>query len=110
MSDWSADVCSADLVEQIVHPAIKAKVPAAAIDVERQEQVVLPHVADVEEGGNLGNGVGREQGAILVAQDVAVAVLAIIGGRPAAAERSEDRRVGKVWVSTGRYGWSQIHS
>src|SRR3546814_6350218 len=86
MSDWSADVCSADLLEQIVHPAIKAKVPAAAIDVERQEQVVLPHVADVEEGGHLGIGVGREQGAILVAQDIAVADLAIIGGRPADAE------------------------
>src|SRR3546814_6023725 len=31
-------------------------------------------------------GVGREQGAILVAQDIAVADLAIIGGRPADAE------------------------
>ncbi len=48
-------------IEQIVHPAIEAEFLAARIEIERQEQVVLPHVADVEEDRHLGIRIGFEQ-------------------------------------------------
>src|SRR5690606_28019802 len=73
-------------IEKIVHPAIKAELLAATVYVEREEQVMLPNIADEQIGRNLCAGVGFKQSAIAVEQLIAVVDLAIIGRRPADAE------------------------
>src|SRR3546814_3055429 len=80
ISDWSSDVCSSDLGGEVgAEPAVQ----------------VVAHAEAVEEGA----------GALLVD----VLVVLVPAGRHAVRGSSEERRVGKEGVSTGRSRWSPDH-
>src|SRR3546814_6814790 len=84
ISDWSSDVCSSDLVER----EIGAPLPDGC----RSELLPqLPYWLQAVAGG-------LETGALLF----------VDYGYPRR-ERSEERRVGKECVSTGRSRWSPYH-
>src|SRR3546814_4478753 len=89
ISDWSSDVCSSDLPEALV-----AEVKARGADLG----VALDGDADrlqmVDGSGRLYNGDEL--------------LYAIVRDRMTQ-KRSEERRVGKECVSTGRYRWSPYH-
>src|SRR3546814_3480066 len=97
ISDWSSDVCSSDLRRrlELLHgfagqrrqrPVGSLRQPDAA------EQLPAAHAVGARgfelAAGNAGKGAAHH--------------LALIGGI-GDGERSEERRVGKEWVSTGRY-------
>src|SRR3546814_4216267 len=107
ISDWSSDVCSSDLEQ----PGLAAGelrgglAVAALVDVQRCE---LP--ARIDGGAVLRPlQVERERqrlaAVFLGAADVALRA----AQRAQAAQRSEERRVGKECVSTCRSRWSQYH-
>src|SRR3546814_11711326 len=96
ISDWSSDVCSSDLVValelQLLH--LQPAVPALARD-RLAGGLELPAL----EAGLVGGAV----------EFALVAVVVQAGnqlGRQRGVQRSEERRVGKECVSTGRYRWS----
>src|SRR3546814_19401050 len=83
ISDWSSDVCSSDL--RGLHPVVE----------------------DLD-----GHAIQRLEGLHMAAQQrLQVLVQHIAGNDEArvAQHRSEERRVGKECVSTGRSGWSPYH-
>src|SRR3546814_16132842 len=91
ISDWSSDVCSSDL-QDAVEPAGE-----------------LPRLV-AEEGHHGGHdhhahdrGVEEHRGGQAEAEHLDERAVA-------EGERSEERRVGKEWVSTGRSRWSAYHS
>src|SRR3546814_14750722 len=98
ISDWSSDVCSSDLVLDLAGPV------------------------NIQSNGGLATGVrsGNSSGNVqIVSRDtlsvtnsdggaVAVSVAGDAGGAVELA-RSEERRVGKECVSTGRSRWSTVH-
>src|SRR3546814_17041442 len=109
ISDWSSDVCSSDLVDDMADPR---HVDAARRDIRRDEQPHLPRTKGLERGGALRlalvavDGIGIDARALQVADD---AVGAMLGARedPRAVDildlqRSEERRVGKGCVSPCR--------
>src|SRR3546814_14708192 len=110
ISDWSSDVCSSDL-ERAVTGNYSAK---AAIDVAlhdlKARSLNLP-LSDLI-GGAIQQGIpiawtlasGDTQ------RDIAIAEEMIERRRHNRFKiRSEERRVGKEWVSTCRCGWSPYH-
>src|SRR3546814_3987343 len=95
ISDWSSDVCSSDLqhfAQFGIHPRLRVR-PALG---DRQQAEVV-----VAQGDHtvLAQAVDQPQRV----QRLATAVDQV------AAERSEERRVGKECVSTCRSRWSQYH-
>src|SRR3546814_15012340 len=90
ISDWSSDVCSSDLIENEV---------TAQFAVEHPEHVPVE--------------LGRDAGGIVVGSDQAVRILHQVDSEqedlPRCQRRSEERRVGKECVSTGRPRWSPYH-
>src|SRR3546814_13879637 len=101
MSDWSSDVCSPDLQVQRGRRLLGQAVAGAKLDRALTVDClpVLPcrlhsHVALVHQG----------QLRLRVAQRVDDTEHAV-----AAAERSEERRVGAKGGSAGRSRWSQTH-
>src|SRR3546814_16619043 len=97
ISDWSSDVCSSDLPEPVCWWAPDFSRRIRASESEAAEHLVHlmraavtdRMVADVPLGAFLSGGVDSS------------AVVALM--------RSEERRVGKECVSTGRSRWSTIH-
>src|SRR3546814_6469748 len=85
ISDWSSDVCSSDLP----HQALQSKRPKMPGHFERDEA-----------GLGSGHGIGAQE---LIGKHCEVI-------DPDRLERSEERRVGKECVSTGRTRWSPYHS
>src|SRR3546814_10888973 len=97
ISDWSSDVCSSDLSSVPVREhAGTARLIAAAW---RQEATALL-AALFGGGGSLGRGQGIGS---TVRRDDRGEVGELLR------LRSEERRVGKEWVSTCRYRWSPYH-
>src|SRR3546814_16686044 len=108
ISDWSSDVCSSDLradAEQVEHPRRHGEIARLAgqaetlVGLHRVKPLILQAV-----------------GAQFVDQaDPAPFLPEVKQHAPAAHRRlarhcrSEERRVGKGWVSTGRSGWSPSH-
>src|SRR3546814_17970737 len=100
ISDWSSDVCSSDLVVEVVRSALQdSGLPPQALTLEMTESVLLE---DVDHAVRT------------------LAALKALGVRMALADfgtgysslsylRSEERRVGKECVSTCRYRWSPSH-
>src|SRR3546814_20232373 len=84
ISDWSSDVCSSDLTR-------------AALVVGGARQGAAPHRQRAR----------RRQPRRR--PDPAPAHLRALGTGAARDDRSEERRVGKEWVSTCRYRWSPYH-
>src|SRR3546814_5125196 len=81
ISDWSSDVCSSDLVN-----SIRCWKPGAAAAAE----VMQPERADAQLPNDRAH--PADVVAVWMGQD-----------------RSEERRVGKEWVSTCRSRWSPYH-
>src|SRR3546814_16478600 len=103
ISDWSSDVCSSDLGAGLAVFFEQVAFEAARVDPD-------PHRAAVGLGGvdDFLHAFGRADIARIDAQ----ARRARIGGlerAPVVEMRSEERRVGKEGVSTGRTRWSRYH-
>src|SRR3546814_12477847 len=100
MSDWSSDVCSSDLgeyldaVDRITHDIdVAAQVPHGAVRLHVMgERGAQREPATAEEIGQM---------AALAAEGVAAGALGFTTAR------SEERRVGKECVSTGRSRWQR---
>src|SRR3546814_12711376 len=93
ISDWSSDVCSSDLRDLVELLALQLVAAHAALD-DRREQAER---AEVDEH--------REE--VAAEEDGEEAPLRRLLGD---AGRSEERRVGKGCVSTGRARWAAEHS
>src|SRR3546814_11334853 len=95
ISDWSSDVCSSDLPQTV--GALATLDPIGGAD-----------RVDDGDGRVAGDGLGRERVAVGVElEHRAVQVVAVLVHATAHREdRSEERRVGKEWVSTWRSRWS----
>src|SRR3546814_19998574 len=107
ISDWSSDVCSSDLVDHAAHEAqvvgqqLLGRVhDEDALDVQLQALALLaPAHHQVER--RLGRQV-QQGGEALAALDAGVGP----GRGVVEVVRSEERRVGKEWVSTCSSRWS----
>src|SRR3546814_16752255 len=105
ISDWSSDVCSSDLRLQVVEVAVEdAKIEIQAVIEPLALDAGLPRFDVLR--------LEHEVGAIERCGVEAAALVAACVGRiqrdvldPEILQRSEERRVGKEWVSTGRYRW-----
>src|SRR3546814_11153929 len=112
ISDWSSDVCSSDLLvdqQQFLGCSRRARHRLAGHEHDRREDdapqfLAACEIAHLEDGEII---VERE--ARLACKEPAVASAAAEGrdrgGEIAARLRSDERRVGKEWVSTGRSRW-----
>src|SRR3546814_16525694 len=95
ISDWSSDVCSSDLTQQLGRQrgseAVVGGVGAGNVGGDHAEEAV----AEEEHAGRRAVYNAR-------LDDLAAAPEAFVA---VVAGRSEGRRVGKEWVSTGGYRW-----
>src|SRR3546814_14980472 len=97
ISDWSSDVCSSDL-SGVKQGSLRATGLRKVYNGRTVVQDVSLSVVSGEVVGLLGpNGAGKTTSFYM-----------IVGLVPADA-RSEERRVGKEWVSTFRSRWSPYH-
>src|SRR3546814_13105208 len=103
ISDWSSDVCSSDLA-RIMSPSAECLMTRIAM-IALCRLVGRSLLRDARHAGHHAQRRPQHHGR-------PVAEEALGGGDreqrddQAAAERSEERRVGKEWVSTGRSGWA----
>src|SRR3546814_18429927 len=96
ISDWSSDVCSSDLDIAKIENLVKG---AIGFDAARGDMVAIgqrPFVKVAEAEPDF-----WDQGWFLTLVKQVGAILAAL--------RSEERRVGKAWVSTCRSRWSPYH-
>src|SRR3546814_17592754 len=92
ISDWSSDVCSSDLFVPSLHaPRLQSALLRGLLGAVLLRGARYLHHAD---RGLVGHAV-VEEGAVADRH---------------LAQSSEERRVGKEWVSTCRYRWSPDHS
>src|SRR3546814_19958605 len=96
ISDWSSDVCSSDLPECRIARFLNRQRPQPRGVRERIARIRIGKRGDVE------TGLGKQTRAV----DAGRIECAADGPAPA---RSEERRVGKEWVSTCRSRWSPYH-
>src|SRR3546814_14495836 len=96
ISDWSSDVCSSDLVTAIglVVGGVLFVVARALINDLRPQFIILATP------GNVARAIVAGALMALIAAVIPARRLAVL--EPTAAYRSEERRVGKEWVSTCR--------
>src|SRR3546814_14962326 len=119
ISDWSSDVCSSDLFTDTlglrfhdvgrkalrdlgVHPLVAAVAEKVAVDLAASLGIAV--LADQDR-----DRIGRFHR--LIGDDAADGVgIGITGAVAVPDERSEERGVGKEWVSTCRSWWSPVIS
>src|SRR3546814_18596133 len=112
ISDWSSDVCSSDLVHRLVIIEMVATEigEGGGLNGEPFGAVLRQAVARRFKGG-VSNSLAREAGHVGEEGDDVRGRQSrrrlVFGGSNA---RSEERRVGKECVSTGRYRWAPFHS
>src|SRR3546814_15968185 len=111
ISDWSSDVCSSDLVSVV----IADRIVAADIHVEetarKKGRRPVAHQVGREGAGRKVTprpAIGTDPVELVDAQ-MGVIIEIGLDQRPVAVRRSEERRVGKEWVSTCRSRWSREH-
>src|SRR3546814_13012144 len=92
ISDWSSDVCSSDLIAQIIGVIDDAR-QVGVLEIDARP--VMMRRADEGAGDERGRGLGHRRRAIAAARLVA---------KP---RRTEERSVGQECVSTCRSRWSQ---
>src|SRR3546814_15154131 len=101
ISDWSSDVCSSDLCHEFPGTQIAATPHHHRVFIARCEQKMLP------EGFGIGlSGIAVK---IRLEQGSDAPQTARTSPQVGLPERSEERRVGKECVSTGRSRWSTYH-
>src|SRR3546814_1402980 len=97
ISDWSSDVCSSDLDYLAEDETVGAKVGAGYQSANRETLGTFTGFATPAEGLDMVASVAkRDSGSIEL-------------GDGSELDRSEERRVGKGWVSTCRSRWSPFH-
>src|SRR3546814_12119997 len=101
ISDWSSDVCSSDLFNfiafNIACDAIINYVAEALPDVDKS-------------AGSIRYGVRRcQEFGIVNWSKIVKEMQSLVATTGIALDRSEERRVGKGWVSTCRVRWSPDH-
>src|SRR3546814_19667013 len=98
ISDWSSDVCSSDLgAYESERPLTFARLGEGLDAIEAGG--VAPNVASFVGGGNLRHpGAGFDDRPLTSAES-----------DPMVGVRSEERRVGKEWCSTGSYRGAPYH-
>src|SRR3546814_13277967 len=114
ISGWSSDVCSSDLDQQVEGLRLGQRQRlAAGLHMLRLMAVlaeVAPHLAGqgVARIRQQHTGVGEAAGhlQLRLGQQGAIAAGRLAHAQP----RSEERRVGKAWVSTCRSRWAPYHS
>src|SRR3546814_14293261 len=100
ISDWSSDVCSSDIfreADNVVSPFNPSGEPAKGVEVhftEAANGTLTPYLTIEGRGFLTNEGLGAS------AENLRVVF------RVGQDERSEERRVGKECVSTGRFRWS----
>src|SRR3546814_15283120 len=94
ISDWSSDVCSSDLLHTM------APIIPEIIGVDEAGDPALDERADAYIGGVA----GADHVRIIVAEADAIGSIADLEAEQMI--RSEERRVGKEWVSTCRSRWT----
>src|SRR3546814_19642719 len=105
ISDLSSDVCSSDLptasvVLRHVSPDGDSGYPG---------RVVATVTYTLDEAGNLGIAFEAKTDKPTVINMTNQAIFDMAGEGSGNGARSEERRVGKEWVITCRYRWSQKH-
>src|SRR3546814_12915829 len=101
ISDWSSDVCSSDLVRNgavlfVMHENARSG-PIAIHDIHHFQMQVVE--IEPQSFGPL----GKQHGLAMFEPELPQIGILLFG------ERSEERRVGKECVSTGRSRWSPDH-
>src|SRR3546814_13282921 len=112
ISDWSSDVCSSDLgagLSALAAIGIAASVISAFYYLKIVKTIYIDDPAPeyARAGSVVENGIITICAAIIVLGYLLNPVLD--SATAAAAQRSEERRVGKACVSTCRSRWSQSH-
>src|SRR3546814_9240760 len=98
ISDWSSDVCSSDLYPVI---ATTSKLMTTGVDAQTCKLVVLDqHIKSMTEFKQI---IGR---GTRINEDFGKYWFTIMDFKKAT-ERSEERSVGKEWVSRCRYRWTR---
>src|SRR3546814_14781078 len=113
ISDWSSDVCSSDLYADLgftdaEEMLVKAQLVPKIGDIIKQRKLTQQPAAELMgmSQGRVSNMLrGHFQG---ISETKLIACLTRLG-RDVQIVRSEERRVGKERVSTGRYRWSRYH-
>src|SRR3546814_11117434 len=105
ISDWSSDVCSADLLGFVVEVGVHYELDRPA---ERDD---FQEIDDVAFGPDifLGNHPRLERRVFQLRELLLPRKVDDLAPRRLEAERSEERRVGKGCVSTCRSRWSPYH-
>src|SRR3546814_12551285 len=104
ISDWSSDVCSSDLVDAVdreerVEGGLRRAIADARKGCEAAADHRAPGAAAFDHGGDEGLALGQGRDAGMLQERL----------RAAGIVRSEERRVGKEWVSTCRSRWWPFH-
>src|SRR3546814_20060791 len=98
ISDWSSDVCSSDLACFLRQTGMRAQAHGREHGVRLNDRAVIQIGADTRSGRVDGNDLAAQ-----MPDD------ALFLQRRANGLRSEERRVGKEWVSTCRSRWATDH-
>src|SRR3546814_20873378 len=99
ISDWSSDVCSSDLRPGQETPRPGRSPPNALYPWGKKQEGAAISTKGGRQGSTGGNPVKK------CLQGLALAVAAGVALGGGAAARSEERRVGKAWVSTCDSRW-----
>src|SRR3546814_14241000 len=107
ISDWSSDVCSSDLKSTAVLRMLRSRLP---------EQIPLIGVGGILGGADAAtkmaagaNLVQLYTGLVYRGPELVAECVEAMRRRKEAPSRSEERRVGKECVSTGRSRWTPDH-
>src|SRR3546814_16287783 len=101
ISDWSSDVCSSDLRAGYGIPPIGRYGHQCAVAAKRDaRRLPAVHAQYPAQGLRLVAARARQAGLVRDARQAGAGVLS------RNLRRSEERRVGKRWVSTCKYWWS----
>src|SRR3546814_17491489 len=95
ISDWSSDVCSSDLAPRHCRRGVWADLGQGAAPCGEQPTGAVPGTADARGSDGLAAPLWAGHALSGVPADLRC--------------RSEERRVGKEWVSTFRSRWSTYH-
>src|SRR3546814_11698746 len=101
ISDWSSDVCSSDLLEPAAWRGLEVGIGVDVEDTDAFDAIIVDPPVD-RAGVETPVQVGDEDSLRIDARRAQAQIIAEDA-------RSEERRVGKEWVSTCRSRWAPYH-